>query len=92
MFGDIAQYLLKIMGHSGAVPGVILAKDVAVMLERLKKGIESRKSEKISDLFKSTEDGDSDDEAVSLAHRALPLIELLTAAAKENSDVMWDVG
>ncbi|MBE0436458.1 MAG: DUF1840 family protein, partial [Methylomicrobium sp.] len=27
---------------------------------------------------------------VSLAHRALPLIELLTAAAKANCNVMWD--
>jgi hypothetical protein len=25
-----------------------------------------------------------------MAHRALPLIELLTAAAKEHSDVTWN--
>ena len=26
---------------------------------------------------------------VSMAHRAMPLIKLLTAAAKENTNVMW---
>jgi hypothetical protein len=33
------------------------------------------------------EDGEP---VVSLAHRALPLIELLRAAAKENAIVMWN--
>ena len=31
-----------------------------------------------------------DEEAVSLAQRALPLIELLRAAAKAKVNVMWD--
>jgi hypothetical protein len=30
------------------------------------------------------------EERVSLAHRALPLIQLLEAAAAEDSYVMWD--
>lgn len=89
MFGDVAQRLLKIMGHSGSVPGVILAKDIPGMLERLKQGIESEKVVKNSDLSANTKKDDSDNEPVSLAHRALPLIELFTAAAKENCDVMW---
>jgi hypothetical protein len=36
--------------------------------------------------------GDKDDRepVVSLSHRALPLIELLEAAAKVKCNIMWD--
>ena len=38
-----------------------------------------------------TAEGDQGaDEQVSLAHRALPLIELLEAAQREHATVMWD--
>ncbi|MEO5655214.1 MAG: DUF1840 family protein, partial [Nitrosospira sp.] len=33
---------------------------------------------------------DPDDQTISLTYRAIPLIELLTAAAKKHCDVMWD--
>ena len=36
------------------------------------------------------QDDDSEEPRVSLANRAFPLIELLEAAAKRKSDVMWD--
>ena len=88
MFGDVAVTLLRMMGHSGTVPGAILAEDVPAALERLKRGIEASK---LADTAKETpEPADDTDEApVSLSHRALPLIELLTAAARRNCDVMW---
>jgi len=43
MFGDIAQRLLTLMGHSGTVPGAILAADVLSALDRLKSAIEAEK-------------------------------------------------
>ena len=36
MFGDVAQHLLTLMGHSGTVPGAILAEDVPAALHRLR--------------------------------------------------------
>ena len=33
MFGDIAERLLKMMGHSGTVPSAILADDVPAALD-----------------------------------------------------------
>lgn len=88
MFGDVALALLKMMGHSGTVPGAILAEDVPAALDRLKRGIEAAK---LADTAKGTPQpaDDTDEPPVSLAHRALPLIELLTAAATRKSDVMW---
>jgi hypothetical protein len=88
MFGDIAISLLKLMGHSGTVPGAILAEDVPAALDRLNKAIEANPS--AADAPDDAQDDDSDECAVNLAHRALPLIELLTAAATEKCDVMWD--
>ena len=84
MFGDVAVSLLKKMGHSGTVPSAILAADVPAALSRLKAAIDAEKSPT------SPEDDWADDGAVSMARRALPLVELLTAAAKENRDVMWN--
>lgn len=83
MFGDVAISLLKMMGHSGTVPSALLAADVPAALSRLTAAINEQKSRS------ETESKYPDDSAVSMTHRALPLIELLTAAAKKNCDVMW---
>ncbi len=83
MFGDVALALLKMMGHSGTVPSAILAADVPAALSRLTAGIEAAKA------APSVNEEDEDEPQVSLSNRALPLINLLTAAAKEGCDVMW---
>jgi hypothetical protein len=83
MFGDVALAMLKMMGHSATVPGAILAPDVPAALNSLKAAIEAEKA------VPPVEDRDADEPAVSLPHRALPLIELLAAAAKAESNVMW---
>jgi hypothetical protein len=91
-FGDIAQTLLKMMGKSGNVPGALLAEDVPEALERLKSSVEKLKVESSlkTSREKHAEQNEWKEEPVTLAHRALPLIELLTAAAKANCYVMWD--
>ena len=86
MFGDVALGMLKMMGHSGTVPGAILAEDVPSALDRLQRAIEAAPARNES---RKAEDDDPDEPPVSLAHRALPLIELLTAAAQQKADVMW---
>ena len=83
MFGDVALPLLKMMGHSGTVPSAILAEDVPAALSRLTAAIEAAKA------APSVDDEDEDEPQVSLSNRAWPLINLLTAAAKEGCDVMW---
>ncbi|EGW21758.1 Domain of unknown function DUF1840 [Methylobacter tundripaludum SV96] len=83
LFGDVALALLKMMGHSATVPGAILAADVPAALSRLTAAIESEKASS------PVEDKYTDEPIVSMANRALPLINLLAAAAKANADVMW---
>jgi len=87
MFGDVAVRLLKMMGHSGTVPGALLAEDVPAALERLAAAVAADKQTPEPEVPAEGEDGEP---AVSLPHRALPLIELLKAAAKAKCDVMWD--
>lgn len=89
MFGDVAIRLLKLMGHSGAVPSAILPDDIPAALERLRAGLataENAGSEEDS----SVDDDERDEPAVDLRTRAFPLIELLEAAAREQTPVSWE--
>jgi malonyl CoA-acyl carrier protein transacylase len=91
MFGDVAIQLLQMMGHSGGVPGALLAKEVPAALAQLKKAIEARKAATPKSVQQDDDEQDKDKEpAIDLGHRALPLIELLEAAAAAKVDVMWD--
>ena len=89
MFGDVAVRLLNIMGHSGTVPGALLAEDIPSALNKLKAAAEE---DKVSEKTEKTSDEESEEQPVSLSVRAHPLIELLTAAAEQKCDVMWDKG
>ena len=89
MFGDVALRLLKLMGHSATVPGALLAEDIPAALQRLEAAIEADRQSSEPEQLGEGEEGEA---AVSLSHRALPLIELLKAAAKAKSNVMWDSG
>ena len=85
MFGDVALAMLKMMGHSATVPGAILAADVPAALSKLTAAIEAEQESA------PVEQQDDDDEpVVSMAHRAMPLIDLLAAAAKAECNVMWE--
>jgi hypothetical protein len=83
MFGDVAVRLIKLMGHSGTVPSALLAEDMPAALARLEADVTASEPTPVAEQ-------NDDEEAVSLAQRALPLIELLRAAAKANVNVMWD--
>jgi hypothetical protein len=87
MFGDIAVRLLKLMGHSGTVPGALLEEDVRPALESLEAAVEADRQAQKLEQPAENEDGEP---VISLSHRALPLIELLRAAAKAKAFVMWD--
>lgn len=89
MFGDVAIKLLRMMGHSGTVPGAIAAEDVEDALERLKAAVAREPDQPASAAERP------DDEAepvVSLRQRAFPLIQLLEAAARDDCYVRWDSG
>jgi hypothetical protein len=88
MFGDQAIILLKLMGHSGSVPGALLAVDIPASLQRLEEVVAGSKP---LPERQDTKQADDDEPPVSLSQRALPLIELLKAAEKNKCNVMWEV-
>lgn len=81
MFGDVAQVMLQMMGHSGTVPGAILAVEVPAVRDYLAAAIAAEQAKPAAI--------DPAGKHVSMAHRAMPLLELLTAAANEKCNVMW---
>ncbi len=87
MFGDVAKQLLKMMGHSGTIPSAMVADEVPAALERLKHAVEAERAEEAKPRENAEQ---ADDQSVSLNYRALPLIELLSAAVRKHCDVMWE--
>lgn len=89
MSGDVAVSLLKLMGHSGTVPGAFRAEDVEAALVRLQAAIDADQRSPEPEESGHEED---DQPPISLSLRALPLVELLGAAVEAKSDVMWKSG
>jgi hypothetical protein len=90
MFGAAAIRLLKLMGHSGTVPSAILPEDIPAALERLRTAIATEEATTSDEV--PSEDEEVDEVPVSLKNRALPLMELLEAAIRENTSVRWEAG
>ena len=86
MDGEIGVQLLKIMGHSGTVPGAMLAADIPAALARLRSTVERSP--------RQTPDPEAEDKGreppVSLRQRAYPLIDLLSRAAEHRKDLLWE--
>jgi len=90
MFGDVALKLIRLMGRRGTVPSAIEPEDIPQALEMLRAGIAADDAAAKEDEVEGNDD--QAEEKVSVHNRALPLIELLHAAHKENVPVMWDEG
>ena len=85
----VAVALLELMGHSGTVPGALMPEDIPAALERLESGVAANPGATL-DPQTGKDDDEEDGPHVSLANRALPLIELLRAAKAQNKHVMWE--
>jgi hypothetical protein len=95
MFGDIGLQIIKMMGHSGTLPGAILAPDLPEALSKLTLAlaVESTATQKNTSATGDVEDDEEEalsEQVVSLNLRAIPLIELLKSAIDAQCDVMWD--
>lgn len=87
MFDDIARRLIKALGSSGEVPGALMAADIPAALTRLKQTLAT---EAATHAAEPRQHDESDEPAVSLSHRAVPLIAMLEAAQAGDSYVMWE--
>ena len=100
MQGDPAQALLRLGGHTGTVPGAVLAADLPTFAERLRDGLVlhgDRPSPAMPPPAAKSprqKEEDAEDEPrerpVSLRLRAVPLLEMIDTAIRQQSDLMWD--
>jgi len=90
LFGGVAVTLLKMMGHSGTVPSALLAADIPASLARLQQALDATEPQPRQSV--DAEIDDAKDVPVGLRLRAWPLIQLLSAAATQECDVMWEAG
>lgn len=91
LFGHIAVDFIRLMGHSGAVPGAIAAEDVPAALERLRRALASGIAAQPTG--RTPEQGETPDDEVEdpvpMGHRAVPLLALLQRAADAGEYVIW---
>jgi len=95
MHGDTAVTLLKAMGHSGNVPGAILAAGLPAALADLRKALEEQAHAPLPPPPPAGADDDEEREReppVTLRMRAVPLIDMIETAIARDSDLMWDRG
>lgn len=87
--GDVAIQLLRIMDRSDTIPSAMYSDDIPEALAKLKSAVEADDSSQEGE-SELDEHGEDSEEAVSLKHRALPLIQLLEAAHDADAPVSWD--
>ena len=93
MHGDAAVALLKGMGHSGTVPGAILAADLPDALAQLQRMLEtSGDSTGAPPPPQSEEEEREREPVITLKTRAVPLLDMLRTAIARKSDLMWERG
>lgn len=88
MLGDNALPLLRLMGMSGREEGAVSGEDLRQALQTLQAGLQ-RAAELAARPAQDNEDDDEDVVPVSLQRRALPLLEMLQRAARDDGYVMW---
>jgi len=95
MHGAAAVALLKGMGHSGTVPGAILAADLPDALALLQRMLEtSGDTTGVPPLppAQSEEEEREREPVITLKTRAVPLLDMIRTAIARKSDLMWERG
>lgn len=90
MLEGVALELIKLMGHSSTVPGALAAEDIPAALQRLEQAVTAVPGRPLQADHHDSEDNEDREPSISGAHRALPLIEMLKSAMKEDDYVIWD--
>jgi hypothetical protein len=85
MFGDVGLNFLDMMEFGKAVPGAISAGDVAQALQNLE-----HRLGQLPQQFQAAGAEEADEATTSMHTRAVPLLELLSAAVADETAVRWD--
>ena len=96
MHGDAAVALLKAMGHSGTVPGAILAQDLPSALAQLRGALAELASQPVPAPApppgRDEEEEVEREPPVTLRMRSVPFLDMVETAIARGSDLMWARG
>lgn len=97
LLGESAVALLRLGGHSGTVPGAILAADLPGFLRQLRAGLSTQGDAPSPPLppgppagLRAREADDEPPAPVTLRMRAVPFLDLVQTAIARGSDLMWE--
>lgn len=91
MFEKDAKALIKMMGHSGAIPSAIRGEDVADALGKLQAALHLQAQQNQPPKNEPSQpEHEETEKPVSINVRAYPLMELLKAADASKKNVMWE--
>ena len=92
MLETVGLGLLRLLGHSGTVPGALAAEDIPAALATLRRAVAEAPGRVLEqrDDAGADEDGRDDSRAIGVAQRAAPLIAMLETALREGEYVMWE--
>ena len=85
MLGDVGRKMLEMMDFGSSVPGAIISRDVPAALDNLQMALD-----KLPPKVEPAGEAGEDEPAVSVHTRAIPLVELLQAAAADETHVRWE--
>lgn len=92
MFGDIAALLLKAMGESEQPPGILRGENIKAAADKLRAHLQllpPETAQRLDERNKSEDEIKEQLNYVGLRKRALPLLDLMDAAYRKDSDVIW---
>ena len=93
MFGDVAAPLLRGMGKSETPPGILRDEAIREAADKLRHCLRTLPEEHEQDTADSDEEheDETDDPSsrISLDQRALPLLDMLDTAYREQDEVIW---
>lgn len=87
MFGSVGLKMVTMMGQPETNSGAIKADNIPHALDQLKAAVMREKEN--DQPMQSNDNAEQDEPSVSLANRAVPLIEMLNAAIQEDCPIMW---
>ena len=93
MFGDVAKQLMGLFGKEASDKGTLTVGELPGAISRLKGAIAKGRTEQTASpaAEKATSSEGDGDISVSIAQRAVPLLEMLEQSLQGEAPVVWGV-
>jgi len=91
MMGPVGDQILRILGREPAQQGIIEAARLPEAIRALEEAIAAAELARRDARRADADDDDRSAEAVGLAQRAWPMLEMMRRSLVERADIVWGV-